>query len=62
MRIAVCDDEKEVRAMLAEKISRLYPEAELALYPSGEALLAARPPDIVLLDVSLSDGNGFSVW
>ena len=58
MRIAVCDDEKEVRAMLAEKISRLYPEAELALYPSGEALLAARPPDIVLLDIQMPGRNG----
>lgn len=58
MRIAVCDDEKEVRAMLAEKISRLYPEAELALYPSGEALLAAQPPDIVLLDIQMPGRNG----
>ena len=58
MRIAVCDDEKEVRAMLAEKISRLYPDAELALYLSGEALLAAQPPDIVLLDIQMPGRNG----
>ena len=41
MQIAVCDDEKNVRELLADKIRSLFPSAELALYPSGEELLAA---------------------
>lgn len=38
MQIAVCDDEKETRNMLAEKIERFYPNAGLSLYQSGEEL------------------------
>ena len=52
MQIAVCDDEKNVRELLADKIRSLFPSAELALYPSGEELLAAdTPTDILLLDI-----------
>ena len=58
MRIAICDDEEEVRAMLAEKVRRLYPAAELALYSSGRELLMAPPPDIVLLDIQMPGPNG----
>ena len=58
MRIAICDDEEEVRTMLAEKVRRLYPAAELALYSSGGELLMAPPPDIVLLDIQMPGPNG----
>ncbi|MDE6529173.1 MAG: LytTR family DNA-binding domain-containing protein [Lachnospiraceae bacterium] len=59
MRIAVCDDEKEIRNMLAEKIERLYPEADLLLYQSGEELLLTdAEPDILLLDIQMSGKNG----
>lgn len=58
MRIAICDDEEEVRAMLAEKVRRLYPAAELALYSSGGELLMAPPSDIVLLDIQMPGRNG----
>lgn len=58
MRIAICDDEEEGRAMLAEKVRRLYPAAELALYSSGGELLMAPPPDIVLLDIQMPGPNG----
>lgn len=58
MRIAICDDEEEVRAMLAEKVRRLYPTTELALYSSGGELLMAPPPDIVLLDIQMPGPNG----
>ena len=59
MRIAVCDDEKEIRDMLAEKIEKLYPEAELLLYRSGEELLLTdAEPDILLLDIQMSGKNG----
>lgn len=59
MQIAVCDDEKEIRSMLAEHVTRLYPAAELSLFPSGTALLQAEnPPDILLLDIQMDGKNG----
>lgn len=59
MRIAVCDDEKEVTEVLAEKIHKIYPEAALAIYQSGdELLLADIQPDILLLDIHMTGKNG----
>lgn len=59
MQIAVCDDEKEIRDMFAEKIERLYPEAGLLLYQSGEELLLSdKEPDILLLDIQMPGKNG----
>lgn len=59
MQIAVCDDEKEIRDMLAKKIGRLYPEADLSLYQSGEELLLSdKEPDILLLDIQMPGKNG----
>ena len=59
MQIAVCDDEKNVRELLADKIRSLFPSAELALYPSGEELLAAdTPTDILLLDIQMPGKDG----
>ena len=59
MQIAVCDDEKVIRDMFAEKIARLYPEAELLLYRSGEELLlSGKDPDILLLDIQMPGKNG----
>lgn len=59
MQIAICDDEKEIRAMLAEKVQKLYPKAKLSLYQSGEELLLSDSrPDILLLDIQMSGKNG----
>ena len=59
MRIAVCDDEKEIREMLAEKVQNIYPEADLEIYESGEKLLLSdSQPDILLLDIQMSGKNG----
>ncbi len=59
MRIAVCDDERELREMLAEKIARLYPDAELMLYQSGqELLLSDAHPDILFLDIRMAGKDG----
>lgn len=61
MRIAICDDEKEIRDMLLEKIQRFYPKAELSCYQSGEELLLAHSqPDILLLDIQMPGKNGIS--
>jgi len=59
MQIAICDDEEEIRDMLAEKIQRMYPEAALSFYQSGEALLLSDSrPDILLLDIQMQGKNG----
>ena len=59
MQIAVCDDEKEIRDMFAEKIGKLYPEADLSLHRSGEELLLSdKEPDILLLDIQMPGKNG----
>ena len=59
MQIAICDDEKEIRNMFAEKIRRLYPKADLLLYQSGEELLLSdKEPDILLLDIQMPGKNG----
>lgn len=59
MRIAVCDDEKEVRALLGSKIKKLHPEASLFLYESGEALLRSEERfDILFLDIQMEGRNG----
>ena len=58
MQLAICDDEKEIRELYAEKIKHFYPDADLVQYRSGEELLIAyRKPDILLLDIQMP-GNG----
>lgn len=62
MQIAICDDEKEIRDMFAEKIRKWYPKADLLFYQSGEELLLSdRQPDILLLDISMPEKNGMEV-
>ncbi len=59
MQIAICDDEKETRDLISEKIKRLYPKASLLLYQSGkELLLSGCYPDILLLDIQMPGKNG----
>lgn len=59
MRIAVCDDEKEVQRILIGKIKELYPEADVFGYGSGEELLRAGEVfDIFLLDIQMAGRNG----
>lgn len=55
MRIAVCDDEKAIRDMLADKVVKLYPDAELYFFTAGEEVLQAEEkPDILFLDIRMS--------
>ena len=59
MRIAVCDDEKEVRSFLGSKIKKLYPEAEVSFFRSGEELLCSGARfDILFLDIRMDGRNG----
>lgn len=59
MRIAICDDEKAVRELLEDKVKKIYPEAELIFYGTGEELIEdMRKPDILFLDIQLPGRNG----
>lgn len=59
MRIGICDDEKAIRNMLAEKVKKDCPEAELVLYSSGEALLGAEEElDLLFLDIQMPGRDG----
>ena len=59
MLIAICDDEKEVRDLLAGKIKKLYPRANLCFYADGEELLSAgEQPDILFLDIQMPGMDG----
>lgn len=59
MRIAICDDEKEVRDLLAGKVKKLCPEANLCFYADAAGLLSAEEqPDILFLDIQMPGING----
>ncbi len=62
MKIAICDDQNEIRELLSENISALFPEDTIALYETGEALLDAdEEPDILLLDIKLPGVSGMDI-
>ena len=62
MRIAICDDEKRICDILAEKVAKICPEAEIITFTSGEELLAANKlPDILLLDIWMPEMSGMDV-
>ena len=62
MRIAVCDDEREIREDVGQKIGRFLPEAEVCLYESAEQLLAEKNmPDILFLDIKMSGMSGMEL-
>ena len=62
IRIAICDDEKRICAILAEKVGEICPDAEIMTYASGEELLGADIlPDILLLDIKMPGMSGMDV-
>lgn len=62
MRIGICDDEKEIREVIAGKIKALYPEAQITGFQSGEELLAHKQEtDILFLDIGLPKQNGMEI-
>ena len=59
MHIAICDDEKNVRELIAKKVTRQYPEAEIVFYKSGDELLLSKNHiDILFLDIQMAGKNG----
>ena len=59
MRIAICDDEKEIRELIAKKVEKQYPDAEIIFFQSGEELLLVDESiDILFLDIQMSGIDG----
>ena len=59
MRIAICDDEKNIRELMGNKVKKQYPEAELVCFSSGEELLLSDVHiDILFLDIQMSGRDG----
>ena len=59
MRIAICDDEKRICVILAEKAGKICPGAEIITYASGKEMLDADElPDILLLDIRMPEISG----
>ena len=59
MDIAVVDDEKVIREHIREMIENQKPDCDVACFSSGEELLAAAKPfDIIFLDIQMYGKNG----
>ena len=59
MRIAICDDEKNIRELIANKVEKQYPDAEIIFFQSGEKLLLVDESiDILFLDIQMSGIDG----
>ena len=59
MRIAICDDEKNIRELIANKVAKQYSDAEIIFFQSGEELLLLDESiDILFLDIQMSGIDG----
>lgn len=59
MRIAICDDEKNIRELIANKVAKQYPAAEIVFFQSGEELLLSDESiDILFIDIQMSGIDG----
>ena len=59
LRIAICDDEKNIRELIESKVRKNYKEAEIVFFSSGEELLLSDMHiDILFLDIQMSGRNG----
>ena len=59
MRIGICDDEKNIRELIANKVVKQYPDAEIIFFQSGEELLLSDESiDILFLDIQMSGIDG----
>ena len=59
MQIGVCDDQKEIREMIMDKVREFYPAGDIIPYASGQEVLdAMRLPDILFLDIQMPGLDG----
>ena len=62
MRIGICDDEKNIRELISNKIKKEYPNSEIVFFKSGEELLLeSKDIDILLLDIQMPGRNGIEI-
>ena len=61
MRLAICDDEEDIRILLTEKLQTLFPALDPAIYSSGNELLSGPLPDILLLDIQMPGRSGMEI-
>ena len=67
MRIAICDDEQKIREMIAEKVQKRYPAADIHLFRDGEELVCEKKLlqgeryDILFLDIQMPGRDGMEV-
>lgn len=59
LKIAICDDEEQMRSRLERNIKSAFPSAQTRLYPCAEELLqSAFDADIIFLDICMEGVNG----
>lgn len=59
MQIGVCDDQKEIRELIMDKVREFYPAGDVIPYASGQEVLdAMRLPDILFLDIQMPGLDG----
>lgn len=62
MKIAICDDEKEIRELLSNKVRAICPEAEIRMFESGEDMLGfEKKSDIYFLDIQMPGRDGIEI-
>lgn len=59
LQIGICDDQKEIREMMIDKVKKIYSAEVIVSYGSGQELLEApHLPDILFLDIQMPGLNG----
>lgn len=64
LRIFICDDERRMLQMIAEKVSEHLPECDIRVFSSGSDLLQCLQTigcDILLLDIDMPDITGLEI-
>ena len=64
LRILICDDERRMLSLIAEKVSACLPESDIRIFSSGAELLKclqAETCDILLLDIDMPDITGLEI-
>ena len=59
MKIAICDDEKQIRLYIARCVSKICPEAEISEYPKADEIISKSfDADILFLDIRMPGMDG----